>query len=565
MRTKKILALILALLMLAGSLTACKSAYDNPNDYITLPDVGKIFITSQEMKDALDEEIESIREGAAGTVFEPLSDEDAVIEKGDQVLIDFDGTPDKEGLSDSALEALSGENYYLTIGSDSSKFPVDYTTKNDNNSENDDDEVEVIVEGFEEQLIGKKAGDKLTITAKFSNTYNSKSELQNVTVTYEVTVKAIARITITEDHDLEISYTVTDNKDDVSDILLPVITTEADETTEEPETTEDPDSKASETTGESDDTTAEETTEAPDFSELFPDEDEFDVDFEKSDETAFGEVFTVDDIARYLIGKHLYEEFAIQITVPEDYEDDDYADYLGKEIYFTITINDATSQPEWTDYFVNRYTDTEYETASKYEEHLKGELRKSLAYEAIADATVVKEYPYDEWEIVYKNYCEQYLLEFLQEADDLSSPPSLNDYTPGEIADLVSDSDYDEIRTKASYSARESVKERLTMEALFKLFDITLSRKEFKERMAEEEDSFDANYFYYYYYYGILTFDQYVSYMGGEDYFKLQIKYEKLLEILPEKVTFEDDAEGDTNSDSTVTTETATTSTPDEA
>ena len=102
MRTKKILALILALLMLAGSLTACKSAYDNPNDYITLPDVGKIFITSQEMKDALDEEIESIREGAAGTVFEPLSDEDAVIEKGDQVLIDFDGTPDKEGLEDIA-------------------------------------------------------------------------------------------------------------------------------------------------------------------------------------------------------------------------------------------------------------------------------------------------------------------------------------------------------------------------------------------------------------------------------------------------------------------------------
>ena len=59
------------------------------------------------------------------------------------------------------------------------------------------------------------------------------------------------------------------------------------------------------------------------------------------------------------------------------------------------------------------------------------------------------------------------------------------------------------------------------------------------EKLAEEEEEFNANIFTWYYYYGIATFDQYVSYYGGEDYFKLQYHYEALLEKLPSCVKYE--------------------------
>ncbi len=550
MRTKRILALILVTVMLVASLASCSSAYNKPAEYLTLPSsLGNIVISYAELKEALDEQLKESLEGSEGQVFEPVTDADAVIQKGDQVYIDYTGTTSAD-VSESIKEGLSGEDLYLTIGSNSSTFPVDYTNKNNDSSEDDSDDLTTLVEGIEDQLIGHKVGETVTVTGKFSNTY-STSDLKNVEVTYEITIKAIARITVTNSFTVGLTYTVTDDLTEVdADTLLDVIeTTSVVDEEETPdsssETSEDEASPASDDTAADDtdaDDTAEDTTDETtekSFETLFPDvttSKTFDL---TSSTTTFGAIFTVADIVRYLEGKHLYDQFTIQIPVPEDYENEDYASYRGKTIYYTVKIESTTSIPEWTDYFANKWTQGEYETTEAYEEYLIGELKKSLAYDAIHDASEIIEYPYKEWEQSYENYVEQYLCDFLADASDSSSSVTLADFTPSEIKALVSDDEYDAIRVDATNAAKVAVKQRLVMEALFAELGIEITKAEYKEKLAEEEESFNTNFFYYYYYYGIYSFDQYVTYMGGKEYFELQFKYEKLLDKLPEVVQYE--------------------------
>ena len=72
MRTKKILALVLACVMLVASLVSCASAYDTPTDYITLPELGAIEIKYEDLKKEIDDQIKEILEGSAGQVFKSI-------------------------------------------------------------------------------------------------------------------------------------------------------------------------------------------------------------------------------------------------------------------------------------------------------------------------------------------------------------------------------------------------------------------------------------------------------------------------------------------------------------
>lgn len=541
MRTTRIIALILAMVMLAATLVGCGSAYDDPADYLKLPsDFSKLTVKYADLQKEIEDQIKTIRDNAAGQVFEPVAGDDAVIRNGDQVYISFKGTADKD-LTDTVKAQLTNENFYLTIGSNSTTLPVDYTNKNDNKSDNDSQAETVEVESIEKQLIGKKVGEKVTLTGKFSNSYSTE-DLKNVSVTYEIEIKAVARVSVSTSHKVKVTYTVSEKKEDVKVDLLPVITTAPStteavtETTEVPETTATPDSTAPTTT-------AKKAT----FAELFPSVTDTskatELDFSK-DTTAFASLFTLADLLPYFEGKNLYQEFAIQLTVPTSNGatlDEKYADYLGKDVYFSFKIESTTSTPEWTDYFINQATieaeheEDRYSTTAAYEEYLDKEYRKSLAYEAILEASVVTTMPKDEWKASYENYLNQYVCEYLASKNSSSSSSSatLEDYTPAEIEKLISAEAYEGLRVQASVAAQESVKQRLTMESLFDKFDIKLSKKEFKEKMAEEEEEYNHNIITYAYYYGLYTFDQYVSYFGGEDYFELEWMYKKLLEVLP--------------------------------
>jgi trigger factor len=83
-------------------------------------------------------------------------------EKGDKVTVDFVGKVDGE-----LFEGGSSENIDVNIGSDT------------------------FIPGFEEQLIGSKAGESIVLTATFPEAYATRS-LAGKTGIFDVTVKAVA-------------------------------------------------------------------------------------------------------------------------------------------------------------------------------------------------------------------------------------------------------------------------------------------------------------------------------------------------------------------------------------
>jgi len=92
---------------------------------------------------------------------------DRAAKAGDEVMIDFKGT-DKKG---AAINGASGTDYPLILGSNN------------------------FIPGFEDNLLGLKAGAEKTFTLKFPKDYGV-SALANKDVTFAVTVKKVQSITL---------------------------------------------------------------------------------------------------------------------------------------------------------------------------------------------------------------------------------------------------------------------------------------------------------------------------------------------------------------------------------
>lgn len=104
-------------------------------------------------------ELERIREQNSRMV----TVEDRGIEKDDTAVIDFEGFVDGE-----AFQGGKGDDYSLVIGSHS------------------------FIDNFEDQLIGKKAGDETEVNVTFPEDYHQES-LQGKPALFKVTVKSVRR------------------------------------------------------------------------------------------------------------------------------------------------------------------------------------------------------------------------------------------------------------------------------------------------------------------------------------------------------------------------------------
>lgn len=93
-------------------------------------------------------------------------DVDRAAKDGDQVLIDFVGTDAK---TDEAIEGAEGKDYALVLGS------------------------KTFIPGFEDNLIGAKAGDEKTFVLTFPKDYGTKV-LQNRKVQFKTTVKKVQEV-----------------------------------------------------------------------------------------------------------------------------------------------------------------------------------------------------------------------------------------------------------------------------------------------------------------------------------------------------------------------------------
>ena len=136
----------------------------NPDDYIELGQYKGLKVTrmsSEVTKEELEEEYNNNLEYLLSP--EPVTDRDDVRE-GDTVNIDFVGKLDGE-----AFEGGSAEGYDITIGSGT------------------------FIPGFEDGLIGTKAGEQTELNLTFPDNYPNDKNLEGKPVVFEVSVNSIKR------------------------------------------------------------------------------------------------------------------------------------------------------------------------------------------------------------------------------------------------------------------------------------------------------------------------------------------------------------------------------------
>ena len=107
-------------------------------------------------KEEIDKEIENLRARYADLVIK-----EGKIESGDIAVIDFEGF-----IGDKAFDGGKGENYSLTIGSNT------------------------FIPGFEDQLIGKKANDEVDVKVTFPKDYQAE-ELQGKKAVFKVKIHEV--------------------------------------------------------------------------------------------------------------------------------------------------------------------------------------------------------------------------------------------------------------------------------------------------------------------------------------------------------------------------------------
>lgn len=130
---------------------------------IKLPDYKKIRKTRPVVKITakdVDDVISSLRKRAA-----QKTDVERAAQKSDQVIIDFRGANNKG----EPVKGADGQDYPLSLGSNS------------------------FIPGFEDNLIGLKAGEEKTFTLKFPKDYGVKA-LANRDVTFTVTIKKVQEL-----------------------------------------------------------------------------------------------------------------------------------------------------------------------------------------------------------------------------------------------------------------------------------------------------------------------------------------------------------------------------------
>lgn len=156
---------------------------------VTLGDYKGIEVDKVEIEvteDEINDELDKVREQNSRT----STVEDRVIENGDIAVIDFEGFVDGE-----AFAGGKGTDYSLVIGSHS------------------------FIDTFEEQLIGKKAGDDVDVNVTFPEEYQApelagKAALFKVTVK-EVKVKELPELNDEFAQDVSEFETLADYKEDI--------------------------------------------------------------------------------------------------------------------------------------------------------------------------------------------------------------------------------------------------------------------------------------------------------------------------------------------------------------
>lgn len=135
----------------------------------------------------------------------------------------------------------------------------------------------------------------------------------------------------------------------------------------------------------------------------------------------------IDGFEDGLIGVTVGETVDLPLTFPENYGN---ADLAGKEVVFTVTVNEIKRMPELTDELASTISDGEYTDAAGYRDSIRADLEeqaqaqrdmmlKSDLLTQVASGSEVKEYPQEmvdygvaNMDTYYRGMAEQYAMEF---------------------------------------------------------------------------------------------------------------------------------------------------------
>ena len=199
---KRIISILLLCLFLFP-LSACASAYDSPEKYVSLPALSSITVSNQTVDAQLAETLDDILENLTNEYYTPLASQNDRVKAGDRVHVSF-YPDDGQGLSSdviTTLTATESDQIYVIPGSATSP------------------------EALESIVIDTQVGDVLSTKISYSEDDTDIEELIGKTITLTVKVHEIARLTVTKRHTVEVRYTAKLPNDETPlSSILPLLT-----------------------------------------------------------------------------------------------------------------------------------------------------------------------------------------------------------------------------------------------------------------------------------------------------------------------------------------------------
>lgn len=185
----------------------------------------------------------------------------------------------------------------------------------------------------------------------------------------------------------------------------------------------------------------------------------------------------IDGFEDSCIGHKKGDTFDWNGAFPEDYGNTDYA---GKDVTFTITIDDIKVDPELTDELVQELSDTS-KTVKEYKKEVKKNLEdaaketaeenfESSVWQLVMDNTTVNNYPEDEVDELCDSAIEQY--KSYAEAYDMTYEDLVQNYQNQTVEEFESD---------LEESAKNVVKQQMVVDAIAEKEKIEPTKKEYKK------------------------------------------------------------------------------------
>ncbi len=235
----------------------------------------------------------------------------------------------------------------------------------------------------------------------------------------------------------------------------------------------------------------------------------------------------IDGFEDGLVGAKVGETVTLELTFPDPYDNNE--DLSGKDVVFEVTINSAQEYVTPTEKEYVKQS-SEYDSVSDYEKAVKNELYQSKEDEQqseiesylwglITDSSEVIEYPEKELE-EYKTKQKEYVQDY---ADNNSM----------EYADVI-ESTYgmteDEFNEELDSAAKTNAKEQMIVYYIARQEGLEVTNSEYKDFVEAQLESigYTAKEFEDY------TGSSYEEYVGGEEYIKFYMLYQKVIDLVVE-------------------------------